>query len=210
MLIVHLVQAGSHTDSQFKSASSSKISLEAVQTPTQHAETSIEPISIPEAENVKGGLSSPTELDEQRPSRQTSKSDHRSFMGNALRGTLSRSPSRGSSPNRPAPHPHRSLSGSHAGHVSLEAAVGAGKSIKQIVGAGLKSPMDFTLGIARGFHNAPKLYGDESVRQADKVTGLQSGLKAAGKVGLLSSMHPYQLIISRNSDLGFMTVSLVW
>ena len=42
--------------------------------------------------------------------------------------------------------------------------------------------MDFTLGLARGFHNAPKLYGDESVRQADKVTGLQSGLKAAGKV----------------------------
>ena len=66
--------------------------------------------------------------------------------------------------------------------MSLDAAVGAGKSIKQIVGAGLKSPMDFTLGLARGFHNAPKLYGDESVRQADKVTGLQSGLKAAGKV----------------------------
>ena len=42
--------------------------------------------------------------------------------------------------------------------------------------------MDFTLGLARGFHNAPKLYGDESVRQADKVTDLQSGLKAAGKV----------------------------
>ena len=42
--------------------------------------------------------------------------------------------------------------------------------------------MDFTLSIARGFHNAPKLYGDESVRQADKVTNLQSGLKVAGKV----------------------------
>ncbi len=103
-------------------------------------------------------------------------------MKSALQGSLSRSSSRNSSPNRQVPHHRRSLSGSQAGQISLDAAVGAGKSIKQIVGAGLKSPMDFTLGLARGFHNAPKLYGDESVRQADKVTGLQSGLKAAGKV----------------------------
>ncbi len=67
--------------------------------------------------------------------------------------------------------------------------MGAGKSIKHIVGAGLKSPMDFTLSLARGFHNAPKLYGDESVRQADKVTGLQSGLKAAGKVMLQDPLY---------------------
>lgn len=103
-------------------------------------------------------------------------------MKSALKGSLSRSSSRNSSPSRQTPHHQRSLSGSQAGQISLDAAVGAGKSIKQIVGAGLKSPMDFTLGLARGFHNAPKLYGDESVRQADKVTGLQSGLKAAGKV----------------------------
>jgi len=45
----------------------------------------------------------------------------------------------------------------------------------------MKSPMDFTLGIARGFHNAPKLYGDDTVRPQEKVTDLQSGLKAAGK-----------------------------
>ncbi|KAL8821856.1 MAG: hypothetical protein Q9223_000154 [Gallowayella weberi] len=66
--------------------------------------------------------------------------------------------------------------------LSFDTAVGASKGIGRIVGAGLKSPMDFTLGIARGFHNAPKLYGDESVRQPDKVTGIQSGLKTAGKV----------------------------
>lgn len=68
------------------------------------------------------------------------------------------------------------------GQQSVEAALGAGKGVSRIVGAGLKSPMDFTLSIARGFHNAPKLYGDETVRQADKITDLQSGLKAAGKV----------------------------
>jgi hypothetical protein len=42
--------------------------------------------------------------------------------------------------------------------------------------------MDFTLGIAKGFHNAPKLYGDDTVRPQAKVTDLQSGLKAAGRV----------------------------
>lgn len=83
-----------------------------------------------------------------------------------------------------SPHVQRTLSGSQLGHIPLDAAVGAGKSLGRIVGAGLKSPMDFTLSLARGFHNAPKLYGDESVRQGDKITGIQSGLKAAGKVRL--------------------------
>lgn len=69
--------------------------------------------------------------------------------------------------------------------LSLDTALGAGKGVSRIVGAGLKSPMDFTLSLAKGFHNAPKLYGDESVRQADRVTGFQSGLRAAGKVCIL-------------------------
>ena len=91
-------------------------------------------------------------------------------------GSRSASPARSSSLRRKGSLPH----------VSLETAVGAGKAAGRIVGVGLKSPMDFTLSIARGFHNAPKLYGDESVRQPDKVTNLQSGLKAAGKVMLSS------------------------
>jgi hypothetical protein len=66
--------------------------------------------------------------------------------------------------------------------MTLENAGRASKGISRIVGAGLKSPMDFTLGIARGFHNAPKLYGDDTVRPQEKVTDFQSGLKAAGKV----------------------------
>ncbi|KAK6612131.1 glycosyltransferase family 28 domain-containing protein [Botrytis cinerea] len=65
--------------------------------------------------------------------------------------------------------------------LTIENAVGAGKGISRIVGAGLKSPMDFTLGLARGFHNAPKLYGDDTVRPQEKVTDFQSGLKAAGR-----------------------------
>ncbi|KAL8945294.1 MAG: hypothetical protein Q9211_000170 [Gyalolechia sp. 1 TL-2023] len=76
----------------------------------------------------------------------------------------------------------RSLSEGPSGTISLDAAVDTGKGIGRIVGAGLKSPMDFTLSLARGFHNAPKLYGDDMVRHPDKVTGIRSGFKAAGKV----------------------------
>jgi hypothetical protein len=75
--------------------------------------------------------------------------------------------------------------------MTLENAGRASKGISRIVGAGLKSPMDFTLGLARGFHNAPKLYGDDTVRPQEKVTDFQSGLKAAGKVSNCHLMwHP--------------------
>ncbi len=92
------------------------------------------------------------------------------------------STSRSSTPSGASQHHHRTNSGTQTGQISLDAALGAGKGFGQIVEAGLKSPMDFTLSIARGFHNAPKLYGDESVRPPEKITGIQSGLRAAGKV----------------------------
>lgn len=63
----------------------------------------------------------------------------------------------------------------------LDAAVGTTLSAARIAGAGIKSPMDFTSSLARGFHNAPKLYGDTSVRKSEKITDLSSGLRAAGK-----------------------------
>jgi hypothetical protein len=37
------------------------------------------------------------------------------------------------------------------------------------------------VGLAKGFHNAPKLYHDRTVRTPDKVTDLASGIKVAGK-----------------------------
>ncbi|KAI0379590.1 glycosyltransferase family 1 protein [Hypomontagnella monticulosa] len=42
------------------------------------------------------------------------------------------------------------------------------------------APVDLSLALAQGFHNAPRLYGDETVRRPIRVTGMQSGLKAAG------------------------------
>ena len=111
-----------------------------------------------------------------------------SAMAGALRGSLS--PSRSSSPSRersqetapsePKLHHRRSSS-----HMTADAAIGAGKGIGRMVGAGVKSPMDFTLALARGFHNAPKLYGDDKVRSPDRITDFQSGLRAAGKVQLM-------------------------
>ena len=42
-------------------------------------------------------------------------------------------------------------------------------------------PMDLSLAIAQGFHNAPRLYGDSTVRTPIRVSGIQSGLRAAGE-----------------------------
>jgi UDP:flavonoid glycosyltransferase YjiC (YdhE family) len=42
-----------------------------------------------------------------------------------------------------------------------------------------RTPVDFTLALAQGFHNAPRLYGDDTVRRPTRVTGIKSGLRAA-------------------------------
>ena len=120
-----------------------------------------------------------------------------SVSGLGYRRSSSRSPkispsrsstNRPSTPGGTSQHHHRTTSGTPAGQISLDAALGAGKGIGRMVEAGLKSPMDFTLSIARGFHNAPKLYGDKSVRPSEKITGIQSGLRAAGKVYPLENL----------------------
>ncbi|EPS38046.1 hypothetical protein H072_8187 [Dactylellina haptotyla CBS 200.50] len=64
---------------------------------------------------------------------------------------------------------------------TLEHWIGAGKGAGRIAGAVMKSPLDFTLALAQGFHNAPLLYGDTTVRKTERVTGMGSGLKVAGK-----------------------------
>lgn len=40
--------------------------------------------------------------------------------------------------------------------------------------------MDLSLAIAQGFHNAPRLYGDTTVRTPPRISGIKSGLRAAG------------------------------
>lgn len=43
------------------------------------------------------------------------------------------------------------------------------------------APIDLSLALAQGFHNAPRLYGDDTVRRPVRITGIQSGLEAARK-----------------------------
>ncbi|KAH7323560.1 hypothetical protein BKA65DRAFT_511028 [Rhexocercosporidium sp. MPI-PUGE-AT-0058] len=67
-----------------------------------------------------------------------------------------------------------------AAGLATDFALDSGKGISRIVGTGLKAPMDMTLNISRGFANVPSLYGD-TVRKEEKITGIASGLGAAGK-----------------------------
>ena len=98
------------------------------------------------------------------------------------RSTLSRSNSKDRRPGSRSGSRHRDETPFDPSKLTLDNVKRGGKGAQRIVAAGMKSPMDFTLGLARGFHNAPKLYGDDTVRPQEKVTDFQSGLKAAGKV----------------------------
>lgn len=68
--------------------------------------------------------------------------------------------------------------------LTLQSGLDAARGAQRVVTAGMKSPMDFTLALAKGFQNAPKLYGDKTVREAPKVTDFSSGVKAATVVSI--------------------------
>lgn len=84
-----------------------------------------------------------------------------------------------------SPGPSRTPSGhkqnSSQGNLNMELAVNAGKGVSQIVETGMKTPMNFCLGLAKGFRNAPRLYNDDTVRKPEKVTDFVSGIRVAGK-----------------------------
>jgi UDP:flavonoid glycosyltransferase YjiC (YdhE family) len=54
----------------------------------------------------------------------------------------------------------------------------AGAGFRKTGGAIARFPMNFSLALTQGFHNAPRLYGDETVRRPPRVTGFHSGLRA--------------------------------
>lgn len=72
-----------------------------------------------------------------------------------------------------------------AASINIEAMLGlgmeTGKGISRVVETGFKSPLNFTMGLAKGFRNAPKLYNDDTVRKQEKVTGIGSGFMVAWK-----------------------------
>lgn len=80
-------------------------------------------------------------------------------------------------PSNYVAQPQESSSLNVAGAIALESTKGIGR----IMGEGLKTPATFTNGLARGFHNVPTLYGDDTVRPEAKINDVKSGLVAAGK-----------------------------
>ncbi|KAH7142697.1 hypothetical protein B0J13DRAFT_636314 [Dactylonectria estremocensis] len=66
-------------------------------------------------------------------------------------------------------------------HTRRDAASRTGRAVGRIVSTGIKSPMNFTLGAAKGFRNVPRLYHDDLIRPVEKVTSLGTGIKVAGK-----------------------------
>jgi hypothetical protein len=56
----------------------------------------------------------------------------------------------------------------------------ASKGIGRITKALVQSPMELSVSITRGFHNVPKMWGDETVRPQRRVSDFKSGMKAMG------------------------------
>lgn len=59
---------------------------------------------------------------------------------------------------------------------------GSLKGTARILKATLRTPGQFAFAMAQGAHNAPRMWGDRTVRPQPKVTSLGSGLAAGGKV----------------------------
>jgi hypothetical protein len=70
------------------------------------------------------------------------------------------------------------LSANPSEHIAEQLAGDAGDGLAHSGAAIAKAPMDFSLAVARGFHNAPRLYGDNTVRRPIRISGYKSGLKA--------------------------------
>ncbi|KAI9708177.1 MAG: hypothetical protein M1820_004131 [Bogoriella megaspora] len=89
-------------------------------------------------------------------------------------------------PERPAPQKadtssslSTTLSADPADPLSTEVAHLTTHSAIQTTETLLEMPLDLSLAVAQGFHNAPRLYGDTTVRRPPRITGFHSGLRAA-------------------------------
>jgi UDP:flavonoid glycosyltransferase YjiC (YdhE family) len=102
-------------------------------------------------------------------------------LPNSMADALSGNKAKGRRQSSSRPHSPSNANAASGSSDIVRTTLDTSKGVQRIVGAGFKSPMDFTLGVAKGFHNAPKLYGDETVRKTDQVTDFKSGLKAAAK-----------------------------
>jgi UDP:flavonoid glycosyltransferase YjiC (YdhE family) len=76
----------------------------------------------------------------------------------------------------------RNESGSEKDYDMLrQSGVHTSKGLGRIAKAAVKAPMDISMGITKGFHNFPKLWGDDTVRPQERVSDFKSGARAVGK-----------------------------
>lgn len=91
-----------------------------------------------------------------------------------------------------------------------EAVIHGNRMSMKLVNLLIWLPTDLSLSLAKGFHNAPKLYNDPMVQSTPIVTGVRSGIRAAGKVSRARrpGFHfPSISDIRRNSEIAFTTAS---
>ncbi|KAI9044678.1 putative UDP-glucose,sterol transferase [Aspergillus affinis] len=62
----------------------------------------------------------------------------------------------------------------------LETSYHMTKIAKHALDFAILLPHDLTLSLSKGFHNAPKLYHDRTVKETPRVLGVKSGFRAAG------------------------------
>lgn len=87
------------------------------------------------------------------------------------------SPGDGHHHHRPSP-PTRACT-TPTGPLPTELCRTAGHGLHQSASALARAPVDLALALAQGFHNAPRLYGDDTVRRPVRITGWRSGLRAS-------------------------------
>ena len=101
-----------------------------------------------------------------------------SSMSDALQGQLSPKPDNASRSRVRS----RNEYGSGKDHDMLrQTGVHTSKGLGRFAKALVQSPMELSMSFTKGFHNLPKLWGDDTVRPQAQVSDFMSGAKAAGK-----------------------------
>ncbi|KAF2023757.1 UDP-Glycosyltransferase/glycogen phosphorylase [Setomelanomma holmii] len=59
--------------------------------------------------------------------------------------------------------------------------VNMSKGARRFVKAAVQEPVDISLDLTRGMHDTPKLWRNDTMRPQERVSGLRSGVKAAGR-----------------------------
>lgn len=62
-------------------------------------------------------------------------------------------------------------------HTGAHMSKGVGRLARTLV----QAPIDMSVSFTKGFHNVPKMWGDDTVRPQERITDFKSGMRAVGK-----------------------------